>query len=181
LKKIEEQAQRIKNLVSRLLNFSRPKEAEYSDIDLNDIIRETQELFGKQITKTGTDLNLKLSKKPLIIYGDQGRIQQVLINLLINAKDSLKENGIIDIKSYKESDFAVLSVEDNGIGISEDHLRRIYDPFFTTKKDTGGTGLGLSISYAIIRDHLGTISVKSRLYKGTSFIVRLPLLSSRGK
>jgi len=181
LKKIEEQAQRIKNLVSRLLNFSRPKEAEYSDIDLNDIIRETQELFGKQITKTGTDLNLKLNKKPLIIYGDHGRIQQVLINLLINAKDSLKENGIIDIKSYKESDFAVLSVEDNGIGISEDHLRRIYDPFFTTKKDTGGTGLGLSISYAIIRDHLGTIAVKSRLYKGTAFIVRLPLSSSRGK
>lgn len=181
LKKIEDQSQRIRNLVNRLLNFSRPKEAEYTDVDLNNIVRETFDLFGKQIVKTGAELNLKLCKRPLKVYCDPGRIQQVLINLLINAKDSLKENGVIDVKSFRESDFAVLSVEDNGMGISEDNLRKIYDPFFTTKKDSGGTGLGLSISYAIIRDHLGTISVKSRIYRGTAFIVRLPLSGSRGK
>lgn len=175
LKKIEAQAQRIQNLINRLLNFSRPSEVKYSEADLNSIVRETYDLFGKQLTKTGTELNLNLSKKPLVIYGETSRIQQVLINLIINAKDSLRENGRINIKSFREADWAVLTIEDNGYGISEENLRRIYDPFFTTKKDSGGTGLGLSISYAIIRDHLGTISVKSRINKGTIFTLRLPL------
>lgn len=110
-----------------------------------------------------------------MIYSETSRIQQVLINLIINAKDSLRENGKINIKSSKDTEWAVVTIEDNGLGISEDNLRRIYDPFFTTKKDSGGTGLGLSISYAIIRDHLGTISVKSRINKGTVFTLRLPL------
>lgn len=104
----------------------------------------------------------------------------MLINLIINAKDSIRDSGKIIIKSQKDTDSAVITIEDNGQGISEENLRRIYDPFFTTKKDSGGTGLGLSISYAIIRDHLGTISVKSRINRGTVFTLRLPLSGSRG-
>lgn len=180
LKKIEAQSQRIQNLVNRLLNFSRPQEVKYSETDVNSIIKETYDLFGKQLTKSGTELNLNLCKRPLIIYGDPGRIQQVLINLIINAKDSIRDSGKIIIKSQKDTDSAVITIEDNGQGISEENLRRIYDPFFTTKKDSGGTGLGLSISYAIIRDHLGTISVKSRINRGTVFTLRLPLSGSRG-
>jgi hypothetical protein len=175
LTQIEKQSTRIKNLISRLLNFSRPGEIVYKDININDVILETHELFGKQMEKAGVTFRFNLLKNLKTVYGDYSKLQQVLTNLLINAKDAIHDKGVIKISTAIDEDDVVITIEDDGVGISREDLQKIYDPFFTTKHSRGGTGLGLSISYAIIREHLGTISVRSRINEGTSFVIRLPL------
>ncbi len=176
LKKVDKQAERIKNLVGRLLNFSRPGEVQYSEVSINEVIMDTFELFGKQMEKSGIEFEFNLDKSVGPVYGDYIKLQQVLTNLLINARDAIRDRGTIKISTKTEDREVFITIQDDGMGISEENLRKIYDPFFSTKKDRGGTGLGLSISYAIIREHLGTISVRSRIKEGTTFLIRLPII-----
>jgi signal transduction histidine kinase len=106
--------------------------------------------------------------------GHRGRLQQVLLNLLLNARDALPTGGRINIATTVAGDQVALEVADTGAGIPPEHLDRIYDPFFTTKGAGEGTGLGLSVTYGIVRDHGGTITVDSRPGDGSRFQVRLP-------
>ncbi len=119
------------------------------------------------------DLNPALPMLPL----DENQIQQVLMNMVINAADAMSEGGTLTIKSRfsKGNDFVEITIEDSGCGIPREVIDRIYDPFFTTKEQKKGTGLGLAVSYGIIKKHQGFILVESEVGKGTIFTIRLPL------
>jgi signal transduction histidine kinase len=107
---------------------------------------------------------------------DAGQIQQVFINILLNAIEAMPQGGALTLSSGIEDEMAAIQFTDTGIGIPEENLPKIFDPFFTTKKQGKGTGLGLSVSYGIIERHQGKLEVKSQVGKGTTFTVRLPII-----
>jgi len=111
-----------------------------------------------------------------VIMGNEGKLQQVFTNLFLNAKDAMRNGGRLMARTETEGDLVIISIVDTGQGITEKDLKRIYEPFFTTKKGTGmkGTGLGLAITYTIIQEHRGSIDVFSEENKGTHFQIRLP-------
>ena len=109
------------------------------------------------------------------VMGNAGKLQQVFLNLFLNARDAMPEGGVLDIRTSITDARIEIVVTDSGVGISRDHIKKIYDPFFTTKTAGKGTGLGLSVSYGIVQEHGGTISVESNLGRGTSFKLDFPL------
>ena len=113
------------------------------------------------------------------ITGNSGKLQQVFLNLFINARDAMPSGGQLIIRTWAESGFAHIEVADTGQGIPPEHLPRIYDPFFSTKGPKKGTGLGLSITYGIVQEHKGIIEVDSTLQRGTRFRLEFPEAGSR--
>ncbi|MBO0800260.1 MAG: histidine kinase, partial [Blastocatellia bacterium] len=111
--------------------------------------------------------------------GNAPKLQQVFMNLIINARDAMPEGGRLEIATEASADSVVIKFRDSGMGIDPEHLSRIYDPFFTTKQIGKGTGLGLAVSYGIIKDHGGHIDVESRPGEGALFLITLPLASAR--
>jgi hypothetical protein len=109
------------------------------------------------------------------VKGNSGKVQQVFLNLFLNARDAMPAGGTLKIRTWSEDDAARIEVSDTGDGIPPEYLARIYDPFFTTKGPKKGTGLGLSVSYGIVREHGGNIEVTSKLGKGTAFLLTFPL------
>jgi two-component system NtrC family sensor kinase len=179
LDKIAKQTFRASEIVNSLLNFSRSAPTEFAEVDLNRVIRETVSLVEHQFKKAGVATNLSLADNLPNIRGNSGKLQQVFLNLFINARDAMPEGGALTIRSRAEAGFAVLEVSDTGQGIPPEHLARIYDPFFTTKGPKKGTGLGLSISYGIVHEHDGVIEVDSSVGGGTRFRLDFPGLSIR--
>jgi signal transduction histidine kinase len=116
-----------------------------------------------------------VSSLPALVPGVEHKLQQVFLNLFLNARDAMPKGGWLSVKTRLEDGFAVAEVGDTGSGIPSEHLSRIYDPFFTTKLIGKGTGLGLSITYGIVREHEGTLSCQSEVGQGTTFIVSLPV------
>jgi signal transduction histidine kinase len=108
------------------------------------------------------------------VYGNAGKLQQVFVNLLLNAKDAMPSGGELEVKTVKNDTMVIVDINDTGVGISEENIRRIYDPFFTTKRSEKGTGLGLAVTYGIIQEHGGGIFVDSEPTKGTHFRLKLP-------
>ena len=108
------------------------------------------------------------------VWGDSGKLQQVLMNLVLNARDSMPDGGDLNIRTVQQNGEVVLEVADTGSGIPEEQIHKIYDPFFTTKGTGKGTGLGLSVTYGIVQEHRGTITVRSEKASGTVFRVALP-------
>jgi len=113
------------------------------------------------------------------IMGNRGRLQQVLMNLLLNAVDAMPDGGTIGVRASASAGRVRLTVSDTGVGISAEHLENIYDPFFTTKPRGQGTGLGLSVSYGIVKEHAGTLSVESNPGEGSRFVVSLPAVDEK--
>jgi two-component system, NtrC family, sensor kinase len=109
------------------------------------------------------------------VKGNSGKLQQVFLNLFLNARDAMESGGTLAVRTWSEEGFARIDVADSGQGIPAEHLERIYDPFFTTKAARKGTGLGLSVTYGIVREHGGNIRVESRPGVGSRFHVELPL------
>jgi len=179
LDKIAKQTFRASEIVNSLLNFSRTSPTDFADVDLNRIIRETVSLVEHQFQKGGVATDLSLAENLPGIRGNSGKLQQVFLNLFINARDAMPEGGVLTIRSRTESGFAVVEVGDTGQGIPPEHLARIYDPFFTTKGPKKGTGLGLSISYGIVHEHDGVIEVESNVGGGTRFRLEFPSVSVR--
>jgi len=176
LKKVESQAHRASKIINSLLNFSRgATTSEKSNIDLNSLIRESLSLIENQLSALGVIVTTDFEADLDTIIGDRGKLQQVLINLLLNARDSMPDGGEIRITTRNRGDHITCAVADNGMGIPDEDIGRIYDPFFTTKKTGKGTGLGLSVSYGIIQEHSGTIDVESEVGVGTTFIISLPV------
>ena len=175
LDKIAKQTFRASEIVNSLLNFSRTSTTEVARVDLNRVIQETVSLLEHQLAKAGIQLKLGLASPLGCVDGNAGKLQQVLLNIIINARDSMEPGGILEITSFNDGALVGVDVADTGHGIAPEHLARIYDPFFTTKGAKKGTGLGLSVTYGIIQEHGGTIEVFSRPQGGSRFRIELPL------
>ena len=175
LKKIERQSFRASNIVNNLLRFARVSDTELQAVNLNSLMVDAISLVEHQFKKTHIDISLELDPTLPPTLGNGGRLQQVFMNLFLNARDAMPDGGRLRIRSYRQDSRLVVEVQDTGRGISADDIKRIYDPFFTTKAVGKGTGLGLSVSYGIIQEHSGQISVESHPGKGTTFTLQLPL------
>jgi hypothetical protein len=139
------------------------------------VIQETLSLVEHQLRKSAIEVILDAQPALPPIKGNAGKLQQVFLNLFLNARDAMEAGGTLAIRAWSEDGFARIDVSDSGEGIQPENLARIYDPFFTTKAARKGTGLGLSVTYGIVREHGGTIQVESRLGAGSRFRVELPL------
>jgi two-component system NtrC family sensor kinase len=174
LEKIARQTFRASEIVNSLLNFSRTSPTEFAIVDLNKIARETLTLVDHQLTKSGVTVELALDSGLKRVRGNPGKLQQVLLNLVLNARDAMETGGTLSVRSSDGGGEVRLIVADTGSGIAPENLPRIFDPFFTTKAARKGTGLGLSVSYGIVREHGGEIEVESRAGHGTRFVLRFP-------
>jgi signal transduction histidine kinase len=143
------------------------------------VIRETATLIEHQFQKSGVQTVVNLAEKLPLVRGNSGKLQQVFLNLFINARDAMPGGGSLTIRTWAENGFAHVEIADTGQGIAPEHLARIYDPFFTTKAPKKGTGLGLSITYGIVQEHNGIIEVDSTLGHGTRFRLEFPGISAR--
>jgi hypothetical protein len=177
LEKIESQTFRAAKIVNGLLNLSRPAAAASSDraaIDVNAVITDVLSLLEHQFATHSIKVRRDLSPGPVQVSGIEHKLQQVLLNLCLNAKDAMPKGGWLSIATRSAGRRVVVEVSDTGTGIPAEYLARIYDPFFTTKTMGQGTGLGLSITYGIVREHDGTIDCESAIGQGTRFIIGLP-------
>jgi signal transduction histidine kinase len=174
---VMKEADRARNIVRNLLDFARESESIMETIGIGDVIRETLKLSGNQIKLAGVTVDLTVAPNLPRIHGDRHQLEQVFLNLLINAFYVTPKGGriSIDVAHADESSFIAAKVTDYGNGIPDHILHHIFDPFFTTKAKGKGTGLGLSVSQGIIAKHGGNISVKTTQGEGTSFIVKLPI------
>ncbi len=173
---IKKHSNRIATIMKGMLTFSRKAPAEYSDVDINNVIDETLLLFEKQFLTHNIKVTKQIACHLPDIQGNSTQLQQVFFNLINNALDVMPDGGEITIQSECESDDMVhISVSDTGPGIPQEHLEKMFEPFFTTKKDGKGTGLGLSVTYGIIKEHKGHINVRNREGRGTIFEILLPL------
>jgi len=174
LDKIARQTFRASEIVNSLLNFSRTSTTSFGDVDLNKVIRETMSLLEHQIEKAGVKVKLDLAPALAPVHGNTGKLQQVFLNLFLNARDAMESGGVLAVRTWAEESGALAEVADTGHGISPEHIQRIYDPFFTTKGNRKGTGMGLAVTYGIVQEHKGSIEVYSRPGGGTRFQLRLP-------
>lgn len=169
-----EGAQRIKKIVGNLKNFSHPGEKEKRPINVNVEIDKVLDLINNEI-KYNCEVIKDLKEVPLILANPQ-QLEQVFINIIINAGQAIYKKGIIRISTYLKDPVVIIEISDNGKGISEDAISQIFNPFFTTKDVGKGTGLGLSIVYGIIKDHNGQINVYSKIGEGTRVVISLPVM-----
>jgi two-component system, NtrC family, sensor kinase len=177
LDKIAKQTFRASEIVNSLLSFSRTSPTEFVEVDVSKVIQEALSLVDHQLKKSTIEVKLDLPPALPLVKGNAGKLQQVFLNLFLNARDAMDAGGTLTVHAWSENGFARIDVADNGQGIAPEHLERIYDPFFTTKAALKGTGLGLSVTYGIVREHGGSIEVESRPGAGSRFRVELPLLS----
>jgi len=175
LEKIEKQSFRASEIINNLLNFARFSESDFKEINVNSLMSDTVSLLEHQLQKNGIHLEMDLSEKLPETLGNGGKLQQVFMNLFLNAKDAMPDGGTLNLRSYEKNSEIVIEINDTGVGISKEDIKKIYDPFFTTKSVGKGTGLGLSVSFGIIQEHSGRISVESKPNKGTSFSLHLPV------
>lgn len=180
LEKITRQTFRASEIVNNLLNFSRTGATEFSEIDLNKIIKETLALLDHQLKTSRVKVDAQLYENLPPIHGNAGKLQQVFLNLFLNAKDAMAgKGGTLSIRT-SNGDAIQVDISDSGSGIAPEHINKIYDPFFTTKSSpregqSRGTGLGLAVTYGIIQEHAGKIRVDSQPGRGTRFQLEFPL------
>jgi PAS domain S-box-containing protein len=186
LENIEKQIHSGARLTSRLLGYARKGKYEVKPIDLNQLVEGTSDTFGR--TKKEITIHRELAKDLFAVEADSGQIEQVLLNLFVNAADAMPGGGELTLKTMnltdkdmkgklyepKQSNYVLVQVTDTGSGIYKKTIDRIFDPFFTTKEMGGGTGLGLASAYGIIKAHGGYIDVDSKRGRGTTFSIYLP-------
>jgi PAS domain S-box-containing protein len=180
LEKITQQTFRASEIVNGLLNFSRTSGTAFSEIDINAVIRDTLNLLEHQFKTANVRLESAFDASLPPILGNPGKLQQVFLNLFLNAKDAMAGGGTLRVATEVNGHVGV-SISDTGSGIAPEHVKRIYDPFFTTKSapregQRRGTGLGLAVTYGIIQEHAGKIEVQSQAGAGTTFYLEFPLV-----
>ncbi len=170
------QAERIRKLVDRLLKFARKTPPKTEQIAVNDVVEGVLPLLSYHKLPSGpVEVTRELASDLPPIKGDLNQLQEVFLNLLINAHQAMPEGGKIHIRTLMTRDqWIEIRITDTGPGIAQENLKNIFMPFFTTKKE--GTGLGLSICFNIIKNHGGTIDIETQVHKGTTFIIRLPVV-----
>ena len=176
---ISKYAHRISKIVEDLAIFSRTtySESDFTRIDINDVLTDVFFLVEQKIKGKKIRLIKKLFPESLFIMGNSGRLEQVFINIIDNAIHAISGNGSITVSTRAETKSIQTEISDSGSGIPQEHLNKIYDPFFSTKEIGKGTGLGLPISQAIIADHNASIDVGSQINKGTTFTITFPKAS----
>ena len=174
LEKIERQTFRASKIVNGLLHLARPGKLEAGVVDVHAVITDVLSLLEHQLRTSNVRVRRDLASPGPMVQGVEHKLQQVFLNLCINAKDAMPKGGWLSIRSRVDQDRVVVEVADTGSGIRREDLSRIYDPFFTTKEIGQGTGLGLAITYGIVQEHEGSITCHSTPGQGTEFVLMLP-------
>ncbi|HHD63891.1 MAG TPA: hypothetical protein ENK96_05925 [Desulfobulbaceae bacterium] len=168
--------ERAGSITHRLLGFARKIEVSVEKINIEHLIRETFGFLKKEAEYKNIQIKVKVAKNVPEIITDRGKLQQILLNIINNAFAAMDEGGEIDVTVRRLSGQRAVSIKvrDVGCGISEENMKLIFEPFFSTKTQSGGTGLGLAITYGLIRDLHGTLEVESKVGIGTTFSITLP-------
>jgi signal transduction histidine kinase len=171
------QSERASEIVKGLLDFSRAEHPEFEALPIGSVIHDTLKLVRNQLSLSGINVEQDIPPDLPPIYGEKKSLQQVFLNLFINAIQAMLDGGTLQVRAHPSADgqWLVIEVADTGVGIKPENLPRIFDPFYTTKQVGRGTGLGLSVTYGIVEKHGGHIEVKSRVGEGATFTVTLPL------
>jgi len=175
---IDKETTRSLEILKNLLRFSRQETAEMTRIDLNEVVADTVRLVSHQLMMKEVRVDPRLWSQPLYVTGNANQMEQVLLNLCMNAGDAMEGKGggtITMTADVTDGHVARIRVADTGSGIPAEILKKIFDPFFTTKPIGKGTGLGLSVSYGIVKEHKGEIGVESKVGEGTTFTIRIPI------
>jgi len=175
IEKIVKQTFRASEIVNNLLNFSRTASSNFTELNLNSVLDETLSLVSHPFKAAHVEVVRNLQGTLPAVMGSSNRLQQVFLNLFMNARDAMPQGGMLEVRTLCNNGSVEVEVVDSGVGISRENLNRIFDPFFTTKSTGRGTGLGLSVSYGIIKEHGGKIDVRSTQGKGTSFKLEFPV------
>lgn len=175
---VPRQLDRINEIVERLLKLSKPPKPEMGKVNLNVIVDEVVKLIEKQAIKQKVEIKKELGDIPEVI-GDAGQLSQAMLNLLLNAVQSMPEGGTVWVKSHRTKDSVTVEIKDSGQGIPRSFVTRIFDPFYTTK--AGGSGLGLAVTRKIVIDHHGSIKVESEEGHGATFTIELPFIVENGQ
>ncbi|WP_413287649.1 ATP-binding protein [Bdellovibrio sp. HCB337] len=179
VEKVDKSIARISKIVNHVKDFSRQSEGDYLSLDLRNVVDSVLGLFEQQFFLHEIKVHKHFPESPALVKGDFIRLEQVLVNIVSNAKDAIRARvggggGNIHIEVSQQESHACISISDDGIGISALHKERVFEPFFTTKVVGKGTGLGLSISHGIVKDHQGKIELHSEEKKGTRILITLP-------
>jgi PAS domain S-box-containing protein len=164
---------RASKIVTSLSHYSRRDDLSFTQCEIHSIIENCLVILQNQI-KNKVEIHKQFASESITIIANEGKLHQVLLNILSNAEQSIEKKGIITIETHVKDNNCMIIVSDNGSGISKDNIQKIFDPFFTTKAPGKGTGLGLSITYNIIKEHNGTIDFDSELGQGTKVIITIP-------
>lgn len=173
-------AQRVASITNRMLAFARHYKPERESVNINEIIETTLDLRRYELEKNNIDLITGLTADLPETVADAGQLQQVFLNIILNAESAMTAShgkGTLSIKTEKEKDRIRILISDDGEGISKENLDKIFDPFFTTREVGQGTGLGLSVCHGIITEHAGTINVESTRHQGSCFVITLPVIT----
>jgi signal transduction histidine kinase len=177
--KIYSATERSVRIMDGLLQFARPDGSEMRPVDLNTVVSGTLALLNHELVQRRVVLRHQLHPEPLPVRGRPELLQQVFVNLIMNACNAISRRGLLTVTTRAAGDCAEVLVADTGRGIPPDYLEKIFDPFFTTMQPGKGIGLGLSISYGIVRQHGGALEVESEVGHGATFTVRLPALDDQ--
>ena len=179
LEKIERQTFRAARIVNGLLNLARPGRSDAAGpADLNAVVNDVLALLEPQLEASNVKVRRELTTTPVVVQGVEFKLQQVFLNLFLNARDAMPTGGWLTVRTNVGERDAVIEIADTGDGIPAELISRIYDPFFTTKALGQGTGLGLSVTYGVIQEHLGSIECESDPGHGTRFTLTLPLAAA---
>ena len=174
LKVISSQEERIAKIVQDLMSFARPTQPKFAQSTVTDIMRRVLAVLGDRVSMTKITVNNRLSDQLPPVMVDPMQIEQVFMNLLVNANHAMPQGGEITISARSANGMLEVDVADTGVGINEKNLNKIFDPFFTTKKEGEGTGLGLAVCNSIVEHNGGTMRVASKEGVGTTFTISLP-------
>ena len=177
LDKITSQTFRASEIVNSLLSFSRTSTRQFERVDLAKAIRDTLNLVEPQLRHAKIEVETEFDPAAARVTGSAGKLQQVFLNLFLNARDAMPQGGRLCVRTeaFAEGPSARITVSDTGVGMSAQQAKRIFDPFFTTKGPQRGTGLGLAVCHGIIQEHSGTMTVESSPGKGSAFHIEIPL------
>jgi PAS domain S-box-containing protein len=181
LEKIEQQTFRAAKIVNNLLNLSRPSGGDMRTMDLNAVIGDVLSLLEHQFRTHKIQVRKHLELPSVMVRGVEYKLQQVFLNLFLNARDAMPRGGWLTVTTAVSESEALVELSDTGVGIPSEHLARIYDPFFTTKPEGRGTGLGLSVTYGIVQEHGGTLTCESDPSQGTRFRLVMPVASASSR
>jgi len=174
------QVQRAAATVRNLLDFTRVDQPIFTAVSVSEVIGVTMKLVGNEMSLSDVTAHLDIAHDLPPVNGNPRNLQQVFLNLILNAVQAMPNGGDLRIAATREGDFARVEIQDSGVGIPAESVEKIFEPFFTTKEAGEGTGLGLSVSYSIIEKHRGRIEVVSRVGEGTTFIVFIPICRTEG-
>ena len=176
---IEREALRCIEIIGSLMRFSRQEPTQFEATDINDVARRAVAIVDHQLSLSKVRIDTEFEHGSVRINGNGNQLQQVLMNLMLNAQQAMQpKGGTVRLRTWLAGDAVMISVKDDGPGIAREHLSRVFEPFFTTKPAGQGTGLGLSVTYGIIHDHGGDIAVSSEIGQGAEFTIRLPARAS---